>query len=238
MAANNIEANIKTKNELFHILAFYKAYLTQEAIEYLNSLINMEFCVLEDNKVSYYDRRQLSGTMIFREVTIYNIINYLYPIFENEGFVTENLTRHYTIYKKMDKTTLDILNFYYDIETKDDSFATLSITHYQGYNIYEIKRIEDEINKLKDRREKYRSFSSTYETISYNAKLQELKDRLEEMSKLPNDNSKLEKIKTLNSIEEMICHRLSLIPSQEDEKNVVILKKTPGITVEQHNQRV
>ena len=231
------EAIIKSPNELHRILSYYREYIGEEATNYIASLINMEFSVFSDHKVSRYDRKLVAGLMIFRETAIYNITQTLIPLFSNEDYTISNLYRQFTISRIIDRKYFEILKFLYNVETKDDDFGIVTITKYHEYKECELQRIEDEIARLKDKHEKYRGFSSMYENLSYNSKLKELRDEQEKMSIIPNDVNKKDKINLLNSVTSIICQELCTSLS-DDDASIVTLKKTPGIRIEQSNQKV
>ena len=63
---------IKSKEELTKELKSYKGDLTKELINYLNSLINLEFSVVK-NHISEEERKRLSDITLYREIAAYNI---------------------------------------------------------------------------------------------------------------------------------------------------------------------
>lgn len=71
--ASNIE-RVETKEELLESLEKYKGILSVPMIEYLNSLIELEFSVVREN-IGEQDRCALSQLDIYRSVAIYNIYN-------------------------------------------------------------------------------------------------------------------------------------------------------------------
>ena len=70
---SNIE-RVETKEELLESLEKYKGILSVPMIEYLNSLIELEFSVVREN-IGEQDRDALSELDIYRNVAIYNIYN-------------------------------------------------------------------------------------------------------------------------------------------------------------------
>lgn len=65
---------VETKEELLESLEKYKGILSAPMIEYLNSLIELEFSVVREN-IGEQDRSVLSELDIYRSVAIYNIYN-------------------------------------------------------------------------------------------------------------------------------------------------------------------
>ena len=75
---------IDTKDELKHILNNYKGILSDAMINYLNSLIELEFSVVRDY-ISESDRTCLSELEIYKRVAMYNIYYKALNLFkENE----------------------------------------------------------------------------------------------------------------------------------------------------------
>ena len=70
---SNIE-RVETKEELLESLEKYKGILSVPMIEYLNSLLELEFSVVREN-IGKQDRDALSELDIYRSVAIYNIYN-------------------------------------------------------------------------------------------------------------------------------------------------------------------
>lgn len=70
---SNIE-RVETKEELLESLEKYKGILSVPMIEYLNSLIELEFSVVREN-IGKQDRDALSELDIYRSAAIYNIYN-------------------------------------------------------------------------------------------------------------------------------------------------------------------
>ena len=70
---SNIE-RVETKEELLESLEKYKGILSVPMIEYLNSLLELEFSVVREN-IGKQDRDALSELDIYRNVAIYNIYN-------------------------------------------------------------------------------------------------------------------------------------------------------------------
>ena len=63
-----------SKEELKLLLESHKGILSKEIIEYLNSLIELEFSVIKDN-IDLNNREILTELSIYRYVSIYNIYN-------------------------------------------------------------------------------------------------------------------------------------------------------------------
>ena len=70
-----------TKEELIESLQKYRGIITKPMLDYLNSLINLEFSVIRDYNADS-DREVLSELEIYKKVAIYNIYNRALEIFE------------------------------------------------------------------------------------------------------------------------------------------------------------
>ena len=76
---------INTKEELIELLKQYKGILNNEMINYLNSLIDLEFSVIRDY-ISDSDRISLSELEVYKRIAMYNIYNRSLNIFkQNES---------------------------------------------------------------------------------------------------------------------------------------------------------
>ncbi len=75
---------IKTKEELLELLTEYKGILTSPILNYLNSLIELEFSVIKEY-ISDSDRKVLAELEIYKNVAIYNIYNRVQNLFNNQN---------------------------------------------------------------------------------------------------------------------------------------------------------
>lgn len=76
---------INTREELIELLKGYKGILADSMINYLNSLIDLEFSVIRDY-ISDNDRVALSELEVYKRIAMYNIYNRTLNIFkQNES---------------------------------------------------------------------------------------------------------------------------------------------------------
>ena len=76
---------INTREELIELLKGYKGILADSMINYLNSLIDLEFSVIRDY-ISDNDRVALSELEVYKRIAMYNIYNRSLNIFkQNES---------------------------------------------------------------------------------------------------------------------------------------------------------
>ena len=74
---------INSKEELLILLNQYEGILKKNMIEYLNSLIELEFSVIKDY-ISESDRKALSELEIYKKIAIYNIYNRALNLFNSQ----------------------------------------------------------------------------------------------------------------------------------------------------------
>ncbi len=85
MRMNNNWNKINTREELIELLKGYKGILADSMINYLNSLIDLEFSVIRDY-ISDNDRVALSELEVYKRIAMYNIYNRALNIFkQNES---------------------------------------------------------------------------------------------------------------------------------------------------------
>lgn len=76
---------VKTKEELLELLKGYRGILTEPMLNYLNSLIELEFSVIREN-ISDSDRKVLAELEIYKKVAIYNIYNRAQNLFNKQNY--------------------------------------------------------------------------------------------------------------------------------------------------------
>ncbi len=77
------EEKVKTKEELLELLYKYKVILKNEMIDYLNSLINLEFSIMR-KYINNSERQALSELEIYKNIAIYNIYYRAMNLFNKE----------------------------------------------------------------------------------------------------------------------------------------------------------
>lgn len=75
---------INTKEELTELLKRYKGILANPMIDYLNSLIELEFSVIREN-IGAADREALSELEVYKRIAIYNIYNRALKLLNENG---------------------------------------------------------------------------------------------------------------------------------------------------------
>lgn len=75
---------VKTKQELLELLNGYRGILTNPTLNYLNSLIELEFSVMREY-ISDSDRRALAELEVYKKIAIYNIYNRTQNLFNQQN---------------------------------------------------------------------------------------------------------------------------------------------------------
>lgn len=79
---------IKTKEELIEMLKVYRGELNNSMMEYLNSLIELEFSVIK-KFISDEERLSLSELEIYKQIAIYNIYTRALDIFKQNQYLID-----------------------------------------------------------------------------------------------------------------------------------------------------
>ena len=164
IATANID-KVNTKEELLQLLKDYKVIFNNHVIDYLESLINLDFSVIREN-IDEKSKEALSELEIYKRIAIYNIYNRAINIFtqsnipliitgNEEGFESlsisvpiedrnikifdfkygEQKSLNYKIPEEYKTMKIGSINLYQKIENKE-------------LRIQELKRIIDKIERL------------------------------------------------------------------------------------------
>ena len=164
IATANID-KVNTKEELLQLLKDYKIILNSQVIDYLESLINLDFSVIKEN-IDDKSKKALSELEIYKRIAIYNIYNRAINLFtqsnmpliitgNDEGFESLSISvpiedRNIKIFdfKKSKQKSLN-----YKIPDEYKTMKIGSINLYQKIEnkelrIQELKRIINKIEML------------------------------------------------------------------------------------------
>lgn len=75
---------MNTREELLELLRGYRGILTEPMLNYLNSLIELEFSVIREY-ISDSDRKALSELEVYKKIAIYNIYNRAQNLFNKQN---------------------------------------------------------------------------------------------------------------------------------------------------------
>lgn len=149
---------LKEKSELKKLLNNYEGKISKQLIEYLNSLIELEFSVVKEN-IKEDDRYFLSELAIYRYAAIYNIYNRSLALIKNTALPfkieAKNFHNNSLQIKTALKDNFDI--FLFDYNYDNNLFNKDKIKEgYNNRNIGEIKIYEALESKELREKEMYR----------------------------------------------------------------------------------
>lgn len=149
---------LKEKSELKKLLNNYEGKISKQLIEYLNSLIELEFSVVKEN-IKEDDRYFLSELAIYRYAAIYNIYNRSLALIKNTTLPfkieAKNFHNNSLQIKTALKDNFDI--FLFDYNYDNNLFNKDKIKEgYNNMNIGEIKIYEALESKELREKEMYR----------------------------------------------------------------------------------
>lgn len=81
----DINDNVNTREELIELMKVYKNILNSAMVDYLNSLINLEFSAIRDY-ISDDERMALSELEVYKKIIIYNIYNRTLNLFNKSSY--------------------------------------------------------------------------------------------------------------------------------------------------------
>ncbi|MEE3342593.1 MAG: hypothetical protein VZS44_00700 [Bacilli bacterium] len=158
---------INSKEELLILLNQYEGILKKNMIEYLNSLIELEFSVIKEY-ISESDRKALSELEIYKKIAIYNIYNRALNLFNSQKgryniYGINHGNKGLKISKTIKDKSIDLFDFDYR-EIQSNKWNTTIPKHFKSLYIgdislfqtieskelreAELKRINDELERL------------------------------------------------------------------------------------------
>ena len=123
------------KGTLLSMLEEHKGILSNEMIDYLSSLINLEFSVIKDN-ISESDRRILTDLELYRKVAVYNIFNRVVELLKpyKDSIDVSRDSTGLEIYGSMDNRSFKI----FDYSFESVRFNSVLSPYYDHSNIGEV----------------------------------------------------------------------------------------------------
>lgn len=161
---NDDRNKVKTKEQLLELLKKYKGILTETMLDYLNSLINLDFSVIRDY-ISDSDRKVLAELDIYKKIAIYNIYNKALNLF-NEVKMQFNISSNEDSFESLNVSILwsdrvvELFNFDYGehLGCNDKipkGYKTMKIGNVSLYQTLENKELREiELNRILNRLEK------------------------------------------------------------------------------------
>ena len=180
MRMNDNWNKINTREELIELLKGYKGILTDSMINYLNSLIDLEFSVIRDY-ISDNDRVALSELEVYKRIAMYNIYNRSLNIFkqnESELEISGNNDgiEGLEVYASLGKRSCKLFDFDYQegpmsLSSKIPSdYKTMKIGNISLFQTIEnaeqreaeLMRVMSILDRLYDEKNPYHSRPHTY----------------------------------------------------------------------------
>lgn len=138
---------VNTKEELIELLKGYKGVLKDSMVNYLNSLIELEFSVVREY-IDNDDRKALSELELYKRIAIYNIYNRALNLFnqQNSEFIISGNNdglESLSISTKLNDRTVQLFCFDYDEHISCDAkvpscYKTMKIGNISLYQTLEI----------------------------------------------------------------------------------------------------
>lgn len=202
---------VDSQEKLRGWLEEYKGILSGEMIDYLNSLINLEFSVVNNDFINEKDRNLLSELKIYEKITMYNIYNRALTIFNNSNRRlqiwdnTKNFEGVGVVSGKKDYKDIFEYNYNRDRVHNVPACGEIIISKY----IFDNEQKEEEIKRLKERlryigpgrlrpnvdaegQDLYGA--NSLQIANYEAKVKGIKDEIEKLEKSMKLSSKDKRI--------------------------------------------
>lgn len=181
---------VKTKEELLDYLNKYRGIFAKPILDYLNSLIELEFSVMK-GYISDSDRKQLAELGIYKEIAIYNIYNRVINLFNQQDgeFIISvrkegleelrNLIKLLSVSTKLSDRNIELFTFGYEeksagYQIKNRTFNgyrartsndcnTTDIGHILLFQSFESKEMKDaELDRVTKRLKRLRDERNPY----------------------------------------------------------------------------
>lgn len=212
------------KEKLKDMLKKYKDILNKSMIEYLKSLLELEFSII-NNYISDNERLMLSELEIYKEIANYNIYNRAYNLINKEkefNIINKTNDDNLSIYADINGNSIILFNYIFigsdNYSDRENGYISLYKT------INSIEQKEKEINRLTsildvlyNEKNPYHHVNNVYGgpsskwAINHNNKIKQYEDRLskiEDKNELT-DNDKKE-IEITNKIHNLLLNDYNL----------------------------
>lgn len=161
-----------TKKDLLKELEEYKGVLNKTMIDYLTSLVNLEFSVVR-NYISETDRKALAKLDIYKQIATYNICKRTKKLFANQKdkYKVSNdnsnglMDVHLEVYGKLETGSIDVFSFFRheDFSKLLEGYTSLNIGTISLYQTLESKEARKaELEELRQRLEGLKRTQNPY----------------------------------------------------------------------------
>lgn len=225
IATANID-KVNTKEELLQLLKDYKIILNSQVIDYLESLINLDFSVIKEN-IDDKSKKALSELEIYKRIAIYNIYNRAINLFtqsnmpliitgNEEGF--ESLS----ISVPIEDRNIKIFDFKYGEQKSlnykiPDEYKTMKIGSINLYQKIENKELR--IQELKRIINKIEMLYGTQNPYQYHPKKvggSYVKWKIERQKEIEKYQKMLDKIDSHNELTEIDIKEIEIMNKAHD----------------------
>lgn len=225
IATANID-KVNTKEELLQLLKDYKIILNSQVIDYLESLINLDFSVIKEN-TDDKSKKALSELEIYKRIAIYNIYNRAINLFtqsnmpliitgNNEGF--ESLS----ISVPIEDRNIKIFDFKYSEQKSlnykiPDEYKTMKIGSINLYQKIENKELRiQELKRIVDKIERLYGTQNPYQYHPKKVGGSYVKWKIERQKEIEKYQKMLDKIDSHNELTEMDIKEIEIINKAHD----------------------
>lgn len=225
VATANID-KVNTKEELLQLLKDYKIILNNQVIDYLESLINLDFSVIREN-IDDKSKKALSELEIYKRIAIYNIYNRAINLFtqsnmpliitgNDEGF--ESLS----VSVPIEDRNIKIFDFKYGEQKSlnykiPDEYKTMKIGSINLYQKIENKELR--IQELKRIINKIEMLYGTQNPYQYHPKKvggSYVKWKIERQKEIEKYQKMLDKIDSHNELTEIDIKEIEIMNKAHD----------------------
>lgn len=228
------DSNISIQVELFELLNEYKGILKDSMIDYLNSLIGLEFSVIREY-ISESDRKRLGELEAYKIIAIFNIYNRALKLFEKSGIDYDVRNYDYTGLKvstSISDNDVSLFGFNY-IERQNDNIPSdyrsmkigeislyQTLENEQAKNV-EYQRIENKVRELEDVLKRINPYGNL--SVYYKAK-EDLEDYNQKLARLlakkEASNIYKQEIETTNYIRDLFLEDYGIEKEELEDKTV------------------
>ena len=225
IATANID-KVNTKEELLQLLKDYKIILNNQVIDYLESLINLDFSVIREN-IDNKSKKALSELEIYKRIAIYNIYYRAINLFtqsnmpliitgNNEGF--ESLS----ISVPIEDRNIKIFDFKYSEQKSlnykiPDEYKTMKIGSINLYQKIENKELRiQELKRIVDKIERLYGTQNPYQYHPKKVGGSYVKWKIERQKEIEKYQKMLDKIDSHNELTEMDIKEIEIINKAHD----------------------
>ncbi len=241
--------NVKTEKDLIELLDKYKGVLSDFMLDYLDSLINLDFSVIK-KYISDEHRNLLSELEIYKQIAIYNIYNKALKIFRESNLkfkVRDNQSGYqgvYVCYQLGSDKIIPVFKYcYYQVLpiNKVSKFSDIGkISLYQTLESKSLKEVE-QYRLLKRLRELYSASVSGITAYRVSKEIRMCEQKYEDLCINKGlAESALKEIEVTNKIHSLMLGDYGLtkgdFKEQLEDKNAhkTFVKRLPHLTIEEN----